>query len=158
LDAAFHADFAVRWLDAWNSHDTDTVLDLVDPEVVWDDRIFWTKVINGTDELRTYVERIWQVMPDVQFEEIQRFVAPDLSRGLVLFRQWGSGPPQLAPDASFETYGCDIFLQFRQGRLSHYLGCYELTDMMRQVDMLPPRGNKIGGAYLMSLLRGGDQR
>jgi hypothetical protein len=28
---------------------------------------------------------------------------------------------------------------------------YEITDMMRQFGMLPPRGQRIGGAYLLSL-------
>jgi hypothetical protein len=36
VDAAFLRDFADRWLTAWNSQDTDTVLALLHPDVRWD--------------------------------------------------------------------------------------------------------------------------
>lgn len=144
--------FATDWLTAWNSHDTDQVLALLHPDIVWEDTVFWTDVIHGRDAMREYVERIWQAMPDVQFEEVQLFTAPDAERAIVLFRQEGSGPPKLDPTRRFSTYGCDIFLEFTDGLLARYLAQYEITDMMRQLGALPPRDGKIGGAYLMSLL------
>ena len=146
-------EFGTRWLEAWNSHDTEQVLALLHPDLVWEDTVFWPHVITDREEMTRYVDRIWQVMPDVEFEEVQLFTAPADGRALVLFRQRGSGPPQLAGEARFETYGCDIFLEFRDGRLVHYLAQYEITDMMRQLGALPPRNGKVGGAYLMSLLR-----
>ena len=48
-----------------------------------------------------------------------------------------------------------IYAACADGLLAHYLGCYELTEMMRQMEMLPPRGTKVGGAYLLSLTNGG---
>jgi steroid delta-isomerase-like uncharacterized protein len=144
--------FATDWLTAWNSHDTDQVLALLHPDIVWEDTVFWTDVIHGRDAMREYVERIWQAMPDVRFEETQLFTAPDAERAIVLFRQEGSGPPKLDPTRRFSTYGCDIFLEFTDGLLARYLAQYEITDMMRQLGALPPRDGKIGGAYLMSLL------
>jgi steroid delta-isomerase-like uncharacterized protein len=144
--------FATDWLTAWNSHDTDQVLALLHPDIVWEDTVFWTDVIHGRDAMREYVERIWQAMPDVRFEEVQLFTAPDAERAIVLFRQEGSGPPKLDPTRRFSTYGCDIFLEFTDGLLARYLAQYEITDMMRQLGALPPRDGKIGGAYLMSLL------
>lgn len=144
--------FATDWLTAWNSHDTDQVLALLHPDIVWEDTVFWTDVIHGRDAMREYVERIWQAMPDVRFEEVQLFTAPDAERAIVLFRQEGSGPAKLDPTRRFSTYGCDIFLEFRDGLLARYLAQYEITDMMRQLGALPPRDGKIGGAYLMSLL------
>jgi len=53
----------------------------------------------------------------------------------------------------FEFEGCDIFLGFHDGRLSHYQAAYDITDMMRQLEMLPPRGDRIGGAYFLALLQ-----
>lgn len=154
VDEPFLQDFAKRWLAAWNSHDTDRVLALLHPEVIWDDTVFWPEVIHGIDGVRTYVDRIWTVMPDVAFEEVQVFTAPDAGRAVVLFRQEGSGPPRLNPHRRFSTFGCDIFLEFRDGLLARYLGQYEITEMMRQLDALPPREGKVGGAYLLSLLGG----
>lgn len=154
-DAAFLADFADAWLAAWNSHDTERVLDLLAESIVWDDRTFWPAVINGREGVRGYTEQIWAAMPDVQFAEIQRFFAPDARRGIVLFRQWGHGPAKLNPDRSFDSHGCDIFLSFDGDKLSHYLAAYDIVPMLEQLGGLPPRGAKLGGAYLMNLAGGG---
>lgn len=115
--------------------------------------MLWPHPITDRAEMTRYIDRIWQVMPDVSFDEVQLFTAPDDGRALVLFRQQGSAPPQLDPDARFDTYGCDIFLEFTDGLLSHYLAQYEITDMMRQLGALPPRDGEVGGAYLLKLLR-----
>ena len=145
-------DFATRWLAAWNSHDTDRVLALLHPGCRWEDTVFWPHPITDRAEMTRYVERIWDVMPDVSFDEVQLFTAPEDGRALVLFRQQGSGSAKVAPDARFDTYGCDVFLEFRDGLLAHYLAQYEITDMMRQLGMLPPRDGRVGGSYLLSLL------
>ncbi|ALL79723.1 hypothetical protein AD006_31795 (plasmid) [Pseudonocardia sp. EC080610-09] len=150
-DEGFLQDFSRRWLAAWNSHDTSRVMELLHPGIRWEDTVFWTEVIHGHEAVHSYIERIWEVMPDVQFDDVQTFTAAADGRALCLFRQHGHGPPKLAPDASFSTYGCDIFLEFTDGLLSSYLAQYEITEMMRQLDVLPPRGDRIGGAYLLSL-------
>jgi steroid delta-isomerase-like uncharacterized protein len=147
--------FATRWLDAWNSHDTDTVLALLADDVIWDDRTFWPEVIHGIDGVRAYVDRIWEVMPDVRFDEIGRFFDPRDRRAIVLFRQQGSGPPRVPTGRRFDTHGCDVFLRFDDERLAHYLSSYDITEMMRQLGMLPPREGRVGGAYHMSLLGSG---
>ncbi|WP_307799548.1 nuclear transport factor 2 family protein [Pseudonocardia alni] len=149
---AFLRDFSRRWLAAWNSHDTERVLEILHPGIRWEDTVFWPEVIDGRDGMRAYVDRIWEVMPDVAFDEVQTFTAPEDGRALCLFRQHGHGPAKLAPDATFSTYGCDIFLEFTDGLLSSYLAQYEITEMMRQLGALPPREDRIGGAYLLSLL------
>lgn len=152
-DTQFLNEFSVRWLEAWNSHDTTTVLALLHPQIEWDDRTFWTRVLHGHAEVRGYIDKIWSVMHDVRFEEIQRFFAPDKLRGVVLFRQYGSAPVKLNSAARFDTHGCDIFLEFRDRKLSRYLASYDLVDMMRQLDALPERGDKVGGAYLLSITK-----
>jgi hypothetical protein len=156
LSPKFLRDFGTRWEAAWNSHETDRVLELLDDEIVWDDTVFWPHVIEGLDEMRRYVDTIWKVMPDVTFEEVQFFTAPEDGRAIYLFRQSGSAPKRFAP-GRFQTYGCDIFLRFRDGKLSNYLAQYEITEMMRQYGALPPRGDSLGGTYLLSLMRH-DQR
>jgi SnoaL-like protein len=146
----FLRDFGTRWGQAWNSHDTDRVLELLHPEIIWDDTVFWPRVIEGIDGMTAYVDMIWKVMPDVEFEEVQFFTAPEDGRALFLFRQSGSAPARFG-SGRFATYGCDIFLRFRDGLLSQYLAQYEITEMMRQYGALPPRGDLIGGSYLLSL-------
>lgn len=68
--ADFLDDFSTRWLTAWNSHSTDRVLALLHSEIVWDDHVFWPEVIHGIAGVELYVEKIWEAMPDVAFDEI----------------------------------------------------------------------------------------
>jgi ketosteroid isomerase-like protein len=148
----FLRDFVDRWAAAWNSHDPDTVMSLMHPEIVWEDLVFWPRVIHGHEELREYVDAIFRVMPDVHFDEVQVFTAPADGRALFLFRQTCSAPARLGTDKTANTYGCDILLAFRDGKLSRYLAQYDLVQIMSQFDVLPPRGDRVGGAYLLSLL------
>lgn len=89
-------------------------------------------------------------MPDVRFAEIDRFASADGERGIYLFRQTGTAPPKLG-SGRFDTHGCDIFLGFTDGLLSQYKAAYDIARMLEQMEALPPRGNKLGGAYLLSL-------
>ena len=152
-----HADFLNEFVDswdaAWNSHDIEQILSLFADEFTWDDRTFWPDLITTRAELRRYMEKVFDVMHDVRFDEMGRFFDPQGCRGIYLFNQSGSPPRQFPQDRTFRTHGCDIFLEFRQGRLAHYLACYDITEMMRQMNMLPPRNGRIGGAYHLSLLQ-----
>jgi steroid delta-isomerase-like uncharacterized protein len=150
--SAFLESFADRWLDAWNSHDTEQVLALVTQDITWDDRTFWPEVLHGKEALREYVDRIWEVMPDVCFDEIGRFFDPHDMRAIVLFHQRGGAPPKVGGERRFDTHGCDIFLSFHEGKLAHYLAAYDITEMMRQLGLLPPRDGRVGGSYHVSLL------
>lgn len=151
LSVEFLRDFGTRWDAAWNSHRTEDVLALLHPDIVWDDTVFWPRVIEGKTGMPRYIDAIWTVMPDVRFTEVQFFTAPEEGRALYLFRQTGSAPVRFG-EGRFETYGCDIFLGFREGLLSRYLAQYEITEMMRQYGALPPREDRVGGSYLLSLL------
>ena len=139
-------------MEEWNRHDTDGLIALTSPDLVWEDLTFWPAVITDHGELRRYIDKIFSIMPDVTFEERSRFFHPDECQATVLWRMEGSGPPRIAPDKRFAFEGCDIFLGFRQGKLAHYQAAYDITGMMRQLEMLPPRGDRIGGAYFLSLL------
>ncbi|MFC3712936.1 nuclear transport factor 2 family protein [Sphingoaurantiacus capsulatus] len=151
ITAAFARDFGTRWEAAWNSHDTDQVLALLHPDIRWNDTVFWPEVIHGHADMRKYIEKIWAVMPDVHFREVQFFTAVEDGRALYLFEQTAAAPPASGLDTTATTYGCDIFLGFRDGLLADYMAQYEIAEMMRQFGMLPPRKGRIGGAYLLSL-------
>lgn len=148
----FLDDFSTRWLEAWNSHSTEQLLELLHPQIIWDDRVFWPEIIHGIDGMTEYIDKIWEAMPDVAFDEIERFASANGERGIVLFRQYGHGPAKLNPDATFDSHGCDIFLDFTDGKLSHYRAAYDISDMLIQLGALPERRGLRGGAYLMSLL------
>ena len=157
-DYAFLKDFSERWLRAWNSHSTDALLELLHPDIKWDDKTFWPKAMHGEAEVRPYIDKIWTVMHDVQFDDMQTFFARDCLRAVVLFRQRGSPPRQMPGWKPFDMHGCDIFMAFKDGLLSHYLSSYDIVNMMCQMGALPERGDKAGGAYLLSLLRASDSQ
>ncbi|MEQ9661429.1 MAG: nuclear transport factor 2 family protein [Parasphingopyxis sp.] len=148
----FVREFGSAWEAAWNSHDTERVLALLHPEIRWNDTVFWPEIIHGRNAMQAYVDKIWEVMPDVHFKEVQLFSAVDAGRALYLFEQTASAPPSTRIDKTATTFGCDIFLGFRDGLLSDYMAQYEIADMMRQFEMLPPRNGRVGGAYLLSLM------
>ena len=152
VDAAFLRDFADRWHAAWNGRDTDAVLELLHPNVLWDEQIFWPHPLEGRHAVRAYVDAIWHAMPEYEVSEIQLFTAVDDGRALYFFRQRGAAPAALGNDRHFESQGCDIFLGFSDGLLSHYTATFEIADMLRQLGVLPPRGDLKGGAYLLSLV------
>lgn len=151
VDAAFLRSFADRWIDAWNSRDTDTVLALLHPDVSWEERVFWPEPLHGREAVRAYVDAIWRAMPDYRVTEVQLFTAVDDGRALVLFEQSGAAPAALATDRTFRVQGCDIFLGFTGGLLSRYTAAFEIADMLRQLGALPPRDGRKGGAYLLGL-------
>jgi predicted ester cyclase len=148
----FLDDFSDRWMENWNRHDTDGLIALTSADLVWDDRTFWPTVITDQDELRRYIDKIFSIMPDVTFGERARFFHPDHCQANILWRMEGSGPPGIAADKRYAFEGCDIFLEFHDDKLAHYQAAYDITDMMRQLEMLPPREGRIGGAYFLSLL------
>jgi hypothetical protein len=148
----FLRDFADRWLAAWNSRDTETVLALLHPDVDWDETVFWPHPLRGREAVRGYVDGIWRAMPEYEVSEVQLFTAPADGRALVLFRQQGAAPAALGTRKRFDVRGCDIFLGFTGGLLSHYTASFEIAGMLRQLGALPPRGDRTGGAYLLWLL------
>lgn len=152
LTAEFIREFGNHWEDAWNSHDTDQVLALIHPDIRWNDNVFWPETIYGHEDMRRYTDKVWAVMPDVRFKEVQLFTALDGGRALYLFEQTAKAPPTTGSDKTAVTYGCDIFMGFRDGLLSDYMAQYEITEMMRQFELLPPRDGRVGGAYLLSLM------
>ncbi|TCK27580.1 nuclear transport factor 2 family protein [Pseudonocardia endophytica] len=143
--------FCNAWGDALTSRSTDAVLELTSPDITWDDTVFWPSVVHGHDELRRYMDTVWKTMPDYEYYEVGRFFGPSGDRAVVLWGQRGSGTAAATAGATFDFQGCDVFLRFEEGKLAHYQAAYEITDMARQLGLLPPRGDQLGVQYLRSL-------
>jgi nuclear transport factor 2 (NTF2) superfamily protein len=150
-DIEFINRFADRWEAAWNSHDTEQVLDCVADDVVWEDLTFWPEILRGKESVRTYIERIWESGEGLEFDSVERFFSASNRRAIWLFQMKGGPPPRFADKPGFSTYGCDVFLDFEGEKLSHYRACYDLAETLHQMGLLPPRGGKTGGTYLLSL-------
>ena len=145
------ARFCDAWDEALSSRSTEAMLAITTPDVTWDDTVFWPTVVHGHDELRRYMDTVWKVMPDYEYEEVERFFSPSGERAVVLWGQRGSGTAAAPEGSTFAFQGCDVFLRFEGERLAHYQAAYEITDMARQLGLLPPRGDQLGVQYLRSL-------
>ncbi|WP_228000205.1 ester cyclase [Nocardia australiensis] len=140
-------DWSVRWLDAWDRHDLDTVMALVTDDVRYEDPSLFGEHLVGKAALREVVTMTWQAFPDVRFELAGTpylailgtgMAAPWRMRG-TFAGDMGGGPSPLgiAPTGrDFDTRGIDIYA-LRDGLLSHWSTTTDLFDLARQVGLLP---------------------
>lgn len=135
VDQAFLRRFATDWFEAWNSGDSEQVLDLVHPDVIWEDSAFAHEPIEGREAVRGYCEWFWRLTQGADVEEIQSFFAPEDERAVILYRQRGVGGPDVAPGRRFDVTGCVIFMEFTDGLLSWYVTQYDLHELRRQLGM-----------------------
>jgi ketosteroid isomerase-like protein len=99
----------MRGADAWTRQDADAFLATVDPDVEWEDAMFWTepmRVYRGRQEVREWFERAL-VEPWESFRlEVEEVIPAEEDRvvagGLVTGRGRGSG-------AETEVHGWSIF-------------------------------------------------
>jgi steroid delta-isomerase-like uncharacterized protein len=147
LEPAFAADFAQRWLDAWNSHEVGNVLALMADDVVYDDSA-WPKTMRGHGDVVEFVESTWRGLPDLRFEMTGGpFLHPTEPRAAYYWRALAThtgpiDPPGLAPTGRrIEMHGGD-FHEYRDGKLVRVQIVFDLADTMRQLGVLPEPGSR----------------
>jgi steroid delta-isomerase-like uncharacterized protein len=140
-------EFIPRWLDAWNSHDADRVLELLTEDVeIRDDS--WPKTMHGHRDVREFLEALWRAVPDMTFELLAGpYVIPDEPRASFHWR--GSGtftgrmdPPGFAPTGKrWEVDGVD-FQEYRDGRIAKLRVIFDLMTVSRQLGVMPATGSR----------------
>jgi steroid delta-isomerase-like uncharacterized protein len=140
-------EFVPRWLDAWNSHDADRVLELLTEDVeIRDDS--WPKTMHGHRDVREFLEALWRAVPDMTFELLAGpYVIPDEPRASFHWR--GSGtftgrmdPPGFAPTGKrWEVDGVD-FQEYRDGRIAKLRVIFDLMTVSRQLGVMPATGSR----------------
>jgi deazaflavin-dependent oxidoreductase (nitroreductase family)/steroid delta-isomerase-like uncharacterized protein len=138
--------FAERYAEAWNSHEVERVLALLDEDVVWDDpAMLAERPLRDRRRIREFIESFFRAFPDAEFGP-----GPE---GAEIYAAGGGGfalpwrvtgtmagplePPGFAPTGrSFEVEGVDLW-EFRDGRLSRIRTVYDLLDWSRQIGVLP---------------------
>jgi steroid delta-isomerase-like uncharacterized protein len=147
VDSAFVEDFAERWLDAWNSHDPERVLDLMDEDCVYDDSA-WPRTMRSHADVREFLGWTWRALPDLRFEpEAGPFVHPTEPKAAYYWRGYAThtgplDPPGLAPTGRrIEMEGGD-FHEYRDGKLVRVRIVFDMADTMRQLGVLPAAGGR----------------
>lgn len=147
VDQDFIAEFAERWLSAWNSHQPDRVLELMTEDIEYDDSA-WPRQMRGYGDVREFLESTWRAMPDLEFELAD---GPFLKSGQpkAAFYWTGTGtftgpldPPGLAPTGTRLVFDGFDLQEYRDGRVCRLRITFDMLDVSRQIGMVPKPGSR----------------
>ncbi|HET6870444.1 MAG TPA: nuclear transport factor 2 family protein [Solirubrobacteraceae bacterium] len=140
-------ELVASWLDAWNSHQPDRLLELLTDDVEARDDS-WPKAMHGHGDVREFAEALWRAVPDMTFELVSGpYVIPDEPRASFHWRGTGTftgrmDPPGFAPTGRrWEIDGAD-FHEYRDGRISRLRVVFDLMSVSRQLGVMPPTGSR----------------
>jgi steroid delta-isomerase-like uncharacterized protein len=154
-------DFSSRWLEAWNSHEPDRVLELLTEDVeVRDDS--WPRTMHGHADVREFIVALWRAMPDMGFELLDGpYVIFGEPRGALHWRASGTftgplDPPGFAPTGrKWEVDGAD-FAEYRDGRICRLRVAFDVMTLVRQLGLMPAPGSR--GERAMTATQRGAMR
>jgi steroid delta-isomerase-like uncharacterized protein len=148
-DAGAVREWLDRFLEAWHSHDPDSLPSLCTDDVLWEDPfIHPSGVAHGKEEVRAWLASIFRAMPDVRFElEGEPLVSLDGTTIAAVWRGRGRmtgplDPPGFAPTGHTAVLrGVDVH-SFRDGKLAHVLTITDLNAAGQQLGAVPPPGSR----------------
>jgi steroid delta-isomerase-like uncharacterized protein len=139
--------FVPRWLEAWNSHQADRVLEFLTADVeIRDDS--WPNTMHGHGDVREFLEALWRAVPDMTFDLLEGpYVIPDGPRASFHWRGCGTftgrmDPPGFAPTGQrWEVDGVD-FQEYRDGRIAKLRVIFDVMTVSRQLGVMPATGSR----------------
>jgi len=148
IDRAFVEDFALRWLDAWNSQSAEKILALMADDIVYDDSA-WPKTMNGHSDVREFLDHTWRGFPDLRFEPVgEPLVDPEAPRAAFYWHGFAThagplDPPGLEPTGTKVHFEGADFHEYRDGKLARLRIVFDMASAMRQLGVLPERGSRM---------------
>lgn len=140
-------DFTERYAAAWNGCDTDAMADLVTDDIVWVDPAL-PEPARGIAAVQEFMRTSFRIFPDLHFSEPER--PRSAVNGDVVAWTWkmegtfrgAIEPPGFAPTGRrMCVEGVDIWVM-RDGRIADYRAYYDMSDMVRQLGILPEPGSR----------------
>lgn len=163
IDDAFLADFIERWAAAWNSHDPERVIAMMQPDCVYDDSA-WHQSMRSPEETRAFLRSAWTALPDLSFVSATPARVPGEAKATAYWHARGTmkgklDPPGYAPtNGAVDFYGFDYY-EFRDGKLSRLHIIFDMLDVGRQIGAAPPRGSLLEkGSVLWQRFTAGRRR
>jgi steroid delta-isomerase-like uncharacterized protein len=143
----FIREFAGRYVASWNDHNADAMGDLITEDILWTDPAL-PEPARGIAAVQEFMRASWQAFPDLRFEEPH---PPHLSTNgdqvAWAWRMHGTmtgpiEPPGFAPTGKAMTVdGVDLWTM-RGEKIAVYRAFYDLTDLSRQLGILPMPGTR----------------
>lgn len=121
---------------AWRAHDVDRILNCFTDDAVYEDRAF-NVISKGRDGVRAFVEAVFREQKDFQVRYRRRFATDTDGAGeWVINTVWsGAFGGVDKTGARVEFSGLSLY-QFRDGRISHCIDCWDSAQLMRQLHVL----------------------
>ena len=147
LDPSFVADWAGRYVDAWNRGDGAALAALCTEDVTWTDPGLPAPV-QGRGAVRGFVEATKRAFPDFRVAELEApYVSAQEPRALSRYRLTAT-MRGVWEASNFAPTGRSLALQgvdewtFRGELMCAYRSFYDSLDLARQLGVLPPAGSR----------------
>ena len=127
------AEFAAKWIAAWNSHDADKFLPLFTDDAFYEDVAFGEKS-KGSAELRKFFASELEGIPDLELK-LERANLQG-GHGTIEWVFSGTDKGVYKTGKKFSVRGVSV-IEMRDGKISRNLDFYDLATIMRQVGTLP---------------------
>jgi steroid delta-isomerase-like uncharacterized protein len=134
------------YLEAWNSHEPQRLLDLMAPDIVYDDSA-WPLTMRGHDDVRTFLKHTWTAFPDMRFELLEDPYRLGDNKAAFWWRGTATltgplDPPGFAPTGKrFDIDGAD-FHEYRHGRISRLRIVFDVNGASQQLGLAPAPGSR----------------
>jgi ketosteroid isomerase-like protein len=106
--------FVDRFNTVWNGHDVEGILAMMTEDVVFEASFGkdpWGSRVTGKKNLGEFLREMFQRVPDIRWDEIRHYAAPEIA-----VVEWlTTGSPR--GGTRFEVQGCDI-LALRDGKIA----------------------------------------
>jgi steroid delta-isomerase-like uncharacterized protein len=125
------ADFDRAWTAAWNAHDVEAILGMLDPDIEWIEAGV-RRVLRGLGDARRRIEADFRAVPDLHAETLAVF-AGDEATGAVHWRLAGTyrDDDHGAPGRPFSFEGVSLW-RFRDERVVRLQMIYDVSDLAAQ--------------------------
>jgi steroid delta-isomerase-like uncharacterized protein len=140
------AAFTSRYVAAWNEQRPDAIAELITDDIFWFDPAL-PQAARSVAEVQEFMRASFRAFPDLRFAEPD---PPHLSvAGNEVAWAWTMrgtmtgelSPPGFAPTGrSMHVEGVDLW-RFRDGRIENYRAYYDVTDLARQLGIMPAAGS-----------------
>ena len=140
-------DFTQRYAAAWNKCDVEAMAQMLTPDIVWEDPAL-AQPACGVAAVQEFMLESFRTFPDLRFGEPE---PPHLTaEGELVSWAWTmegtmlgeADPPGFAPTGRrMRVQGVDLW-RMRDGRIARYRAFYDMTDLARQLGIVPPSGSR----------------